>query len=147
MNEETPSPFKYVSTRRLDPNVHILTDKSFMITCDCDDGCVSSDMCACRRLTIEEGRGMAKLGRDPKGYEHRRLLKQQISGYVCNVCMYVRTCMYVYVCVCVCMYVGMYMCYRVYECNQHCKCSQTCSNRVVQFGPRHQLIVFRTEKM
>ena len=96
MNEETPSPFKYVSGRCLEPSVHIPTDKPFMITCDCIDGCISSEVCACRRLTIEEGRGMAKLGRDPNGYEHRRLLKQQISGYVCTyVCMYV--CTYVHV--------------------------------------------------
>lgn len=80
MNEECIPFFEYISTYKTDQNVHIPKDEGFMVHCLCTDGCLNAQGCPCRKLTLDEGRGLAKLGHTPIGYEDRKLLTEQLSG-------------------------------------------------------------------
>ena len=73
--------FEYTTCRTHEANVHIPTDKEFMVCCSCTDDCVNRSQCECWQLTIQE----AQVMRDAKhsvGYVHHRLKRPQPSAYV-----------------------------------------------------------------
>lgn len=80
VNEEHIPSFDYISEYRTDQNVHIPKDEGFMVHCQCTDGCLNAEGCPCRKLTLDESRGLAKLGHTSIGYEDRKLLTEQLSG-------------------------------------------------------------------
>ena len=160
INEEQPQNFTYISsfTRSCCPNIAIVTDRNFMVSCDCNDGCASSSGCVCRKLTETEGRGLVKMGYPlSDGYKYQRLSKPQVSGsviggwgsywwvgqlysgghgqgnFITNILSLISL-------------VAIFF-DRIFECNQYCGCGPSCSNRVVQRGLQYRIAVFRTEKM
>ncbi|XP_065890411.1 histone-lysine N-methyltransferase SETDB1-B-like isoform X3 [Dysidea avara] len=85
LQNQAPPSFHYSTDRMCGDDVIINTEASFLIGCQCTDGCRDPTKCACARLTIEEGTCMVSRTRTTPGYTYRRLEREQQSAvYECN---------------------------------------------------------------
>ncbi|XP_074601762.1 histone-lysine N-methyltransferase eggless-like [Brevipalpus obovatus] len=84
--EKLADDFQYLPFRIEGPGVTIPKNFSFMVHCDCSDGCLNKLACKCQRLTIEASAIISEDERDLNaGYEYRRLNYLQITAiYECN---------------------------------------------------------------
>lgn len=85
-NAQFPPDFCYIPNRYEGRSVDIPLDPSFLIRCDCTDGCRNRSACACQRLTIEATQSLPGRRKDlSAGYSYQRLKKFLVTGvYECN---------------------------------------------------------------
>ena len=96
LDSSYPEYVEYSRVRLPQHEVHINTDKDFLVCCDCDDDCEDKSKCACWRLTVETTAASAEGKVDPNvGYEYRRLKDQVRTGiFECNSsCKCNKTCL------------------------------------------------------
>ncbi|XP_030644436.1 histone-lysine N-methyltransferase SETDB1-A [Chanos chanos] len=114
--DATPLPaVKYTRHRSLAPGIPVSTDLSFLIGCDCTDGCRDRSKCSCQQLTIEATELFPGGPVDVNaGYTHKRLQR--------------------------CLPTGVYECNPLCRCDP-----RMCSNRLVQHGLQLRLQLFMTQ--
>ncbi|KAL2080122.1 hypothetical protein ACEWY4_023915 [Coilia grayii] len=105
----------YISQRRPVQGVNINTQTSFLVGCDCTDGCLDRTKCSCHQLTTE-ATSLCPGGPvdESAGYAHKRLPKALATG--------------------------LYECNPLCRCDP-----RMCCNRVVQHGPQLRLQMFMTQ--
>ncbi|KAI0237727.1 Histone-lysine N-methyltransferase SETDB1 [Lamellibrachia satsuma] len=84
IDREYPDYVEYSNQRTPAKGVKLNLDPSFLVGCDCTDGCRDRTKCRCIQLTVDATRCIAE--NLDAGYHHRRLRESLITGvYECNV--------------------------------------------------------------
>ena len=95
LDNNYPEYVEYSGVRLPQKKVSIINDPEFLTCCDCTDGCLDKQKCACWQLTIQSTASSPDARINPNaGYVNRRLLDVVPTGiYECNSkCSCNRTC-------------------------------------------------------